>query len=146
MRGPGCIQSGSQAWVELTCMFQHSYSEREQLDLKWYYSNDEEPFLQWLPSSGREPQIRGQRFSSSITVRHLVKNTTTDQRVEQVLRLEQPTTLLSGEYHCRVATFTHEERRSHRMTVFGRNMVKVISDCRGYSRPRCWSSATVSRG
>ena len=132
--------------MELTCTFQLSYYEREQLDLKWYYSSHQEPFLQWLPSSGREPQIRGQRFSSSITVRHLVKNTTTDQRVEQVLRLEQPTTLLSGEYHCRVATFTHEERRSHRMTVFGRNMVKVISDCRGYSRPRCWSSATVSRG
>ena len=126
LTGPVSILSGSQAWVELTCTFLHFYSELEQLDLKWYYSSDEEPFLQWLPSSGLDPQIRGQRFSSSMTVRHHVTNTTTEQRVEQVLRLEQPTTLLSGDYHCRVATFTHEERRSHTMTVFGRNIVEVI--------------------
>lgn len=118
LTGPQAILSGSQAWVELTCTFKHSYSETQQLDLKWYYSNEEEPFLQWVPSAGRDPQIRGKRFSSSMTVKHHITNTTNEKRVAQVLRLERPTTHLSGDYHCRVSTFTHEERRSHTMTVF----------------------------
>jgi len=118
LRGPHSLRSGSQAWVELTCTFQHTLSESQQLDLKWYYSEEEEPFVQWVPSTGREPQIRGKRFSSGITVRQQIKNTTTEKRVEQVLRIARPSTQLSGDYTCRVATFTHEERMSHTMTVF----------------------------
>ena len=117
---PQAILSGSQVWVELTCTFKHTFSESQQLDLKWYYSNEDEPFLQWVPSTGRDPQIRGKKFNSLMTVRHHITNTTREKRVAQVLRLERPTTHLSGDYHCRVSTFTHEERRTHTMTVFGR--------------------------
>ena len=113
------MRSGSQAWVELTCTFQHTLSESQQLDLKWYYSEEEEPFLQWVPSTGRDPQIKGSRFSSGMTVRHRTTNTTEEKRVEQVLRIEKPSMHLSGKYTCRVATFTHEEKKSHTMTVFG---------------------------
>ena len=121
MSGPHSILSGSQAWVELSCSFTHTMEEYGQLDLKWYYSTQEEPFLEWVPSTGREPQLRESMLSSSMSVRHQARNTTMGRRVRQVLRLAHPTTLLSGEYHCRVATFTHEERRSHTMTVFGRD-------------------------
>jgi len=117
LRGPHAVRSDTQAWVELTCTFQHTMSESQQLDLKWYYSEEEEPFLQWVPSTGREPQIRG-GFSSGMTVRHQTTNTTEKKMVEQVLRLERPSTRMSGDYTCRVATFTHEERKSHTLTIF----------------------------
>ena len=122
LTGPQAVRSGSQAWVELTCTFKHTLSESQQVDLKWYYSDEEEPFLQWVPSTGRDPQIRGKRFSSglAVTMHYAAVNTTEDQIVSQVLRLDRPTTLLSGDYHCRVATFTHEERKTHTLTVFGK--------------------------
>ena len=143
------MRSGSQAWVELTCTFQYSLSESQQVDLKWYYSEEEEPFLQWVPSISREPQIRGNRFRSGMTVRQQIKNTTVLMMVEQVLRIERPTTHLSGDYTCRVATFTHEEKKSHTMTVFGnkkhifKSLLNLIISC---SRPRCWSYPEVLRG
>jgi len=118
LSGPQAFRSGSQAWVELTCKFQHTHLESQQLDLKWYFSNEDEPFLQWVPSTGRDPQIRGERFSSSMTVRHHISNTTDEQKVSQILRLKRPSTHFSGDFHCRVATFTHEERKTHTMTVF----------------------------
>ena len=120
LTGPQAILTNSQAWVELTCTFKHRRSEWRQVDLKWYFSSEEEPFLQWVPSTRRAPQIRGKAFAKSVKVRHEVTNTTDGREVAQVLRLEQPGTQFSGQYHCRVSTFTHEERKSHTMTVFGK--------------------------
>ena len=70
------VESGTHPWVEITCSFYFNSSEYNQLDMKWYYNNQEEPFLQWVPSSGRQPQTIGQRFKGRIETRHSLSNDT----------------------------------------------------------------------
>ena len=31
----------------------------------------------------------------------------------------------SGDYHCKAATFTHEETSTHTLTVFGENKIQI---------------------
>jgi hypothetical protein len=62
-------------YVDLSCSFSHTPQEYKELDLKWYFSTEEEPFLLWVPSSGRKPQTIGQRFKKRLEVTHSVRNT-----------------------------------------------------------------------
>ena len=72
-------------WVDLTCSFHYSQHEYKELDLKWYFSTDEEPFLQWVPSSGRKPQTIGQRFKNRLEVRHSATNNSEGVKLEQII-------------------------------------------------------------
>jgi len=119
VRGPGVVESGTQAWVELTCSLVHTRQEWSQLDIKWYRDIHEEPFLQWVPSSGRKPQTIGDR-KDRLHVKSSSSNTSIagEQLVEQVVRIEKPGIGQSGDYHCKAATFTHEETSTHTLTVF----------------------------
>ena len=76
LSGIPVVESGTHPWVEITCSFYFNSSEYNQLDMKWYYNNQEEPFLQWVPSSGRQPQTIGQRFKGRIETRHSLSNDT----------------------------------------------------------------------
>ena len=119
--GPSVIESGSKAWIELSCSFHFNTSEYKQLDMKWYFDMDDEPFLQWVPSSGRKPQTIGQRFKSRVITRHILTNTTEGYKTEQVIRVLRPTIHISGDFNCRVATFTQEYIGTHSLIVFGKN-------------------------
>merc|ERR1719195_2572198 len=107
--GPSVLENGRQQWVDLACSFTFSSPEYKQLDIKWYFDNEEEPFLQWVPSAGRQPQTIGPRFRSRVDTEHLLSNTSRGLVTSQVLRVDQPSILTSGLYHCKVATFTTEE-------------------------------------
>ena len=96
--GQSVIESGTQDGVELICSFQFSSSEYKQLDIKWYFATEEEPFLQWVPSSGREPQTVGQMFKSRVTTRHTLNNTTNGYKTEQVIHVLRPSIHMSGHY------------------------------------------------
>ena len=105
-------------WVDLSCSFHYSQQEYKELDLKWYFSTDEEPFLQWVPSSGRKPQTIGQRFKNRLEVRHSATNSSQESRIDQIIRVERPSVHLSGDYTCKVASFFAEERSSHNLLIF----------------------------
>ena len=108
--------------MELSCSFLHTKEEFDQLDLKWYRDMDEEPFLQWVPSSQRPPQVVGEEnlLTRRMNMEHMTANTTMGYRIEQIIVMEGPTVELSGEYHCRVATFSEEIINSLIMTIFGK--------------------------
>ena len=36
----------SDPWVDLSCSFLHNRQEYKELDIKWYFSDEEEQFLQ----------------------------------------------------------------------------------------------------
>ena len=57
MRVPRMIESGSQSHVILDCDYDLRETEGNQMDLKWYFRDDPQPFFQWLP--GRPPQTIG---------------------------------------------------------------------------------------
>ena len=88
-------------WVDLSCSFHYTQQEYKELDLKWYFSTDEEPFLQWVPSSGRKPQTIGQRFKNRLEVRHSATNSSEGLNIEQIIRVERPSVHLSGDYTCK---------------------------------------------
>ena len=54
---------------------------------------------------------------------HLLTNTTRGLVTSQVMRIDQPSILTSGLYHCKVATFTTEEITSHSLLIFGELVV-----------------------
>ena len=119
IRGPSAIQSGHQQWVELTCSFAFQVKEYKQLDLKWYFAGQEEPFLQWVPSSGRKPQTISSMFRGRLTVHHVLSNSSfLGYKTEQTIRVTRPNVHLSGIYACKVATFTQEDTTSHQLVIF----------------------------
>ena len=107
-------------WVSLTCSFSHTPQEYKELDLKWYFSTEEEPFLQWVPSSGRKPQTIGQRFKNRLEVTHSARNTSEGSRISQIIRVSRPSVHLSGDYTCKVASFFMEESSAHNLIIFGK--------------------------
>ena len=118
--GPSVVESGTQPWVEVNCSFYFNSSEYQQLDIKWYFDSEEEPFMQWVPSSGRQPQTIGQRFTARVTTSHVLTNITDGFRAEQVIHVFLPTIHTSGDYTCKVATFTQESASTHSLVVFGK--------------------------
>ena len=116
------VKSSHKDSVEMTCSFLHTEDEFHQLDLKWYKDTDEEPFLQWVPSTGRQPQVvgEGNLLTRRMKVGHRTMNTTMGYKIDQLIVMERPTVDMSGEYHCRVATFYEEIISTLSLTVFGR--------------------------
>ena len=119
LTGPSVVETQQHPWVDLTCSFYHTALEYTELDLKWYFSEEEEPFLQWVPSSGREPQTIGQRFKNRLEVSHSYKNTSEGYRIKEVIRVARPSVHLSGDFTCKVATFLQEERSGHNLVIYG---------------------------
>ena len=57
---------------------------------------------------------------SRVRTEHLLSNTSRGLVTSQVLRVDQPSILTSGLYHCKVATFTTEEISTHNLLIFGK--------------------------
>ena len=56
---------------------------------------------------------------SRVRTEHLLTNTSRGLVTSQVVRIDQPSILTSGLYHCKVATFTMEEITTHSLLIFG---------------------------
>ena len=57
---------------------------------------------------------------SRVKTEQLVSNSSRGLVVRQVVRVDQPSILTSGLYHCKVATFTTEEISTHNLLIFGK--------------------------
>ena len=57
---------------------------------------------------------------SRVKTEQLVSNSSRGLVTSQVVRVDQPSILTSGTYHCKVATFTTEEITTHNLLIFGR--------------------------
>jgi len=132
LTGPSQVELSSSDPVRLLCSFLHTDEELKQLDVKWYKDKDQTPFLQWIPSLSRKPQLVdesrilagnikvGFRFINSTEL--IVDKKENDwkdlKQIDQILILENITTEIAGEFHCRVATFFHDVTKSQIITVF----------------------------
>ena len=114
----------SDPWLDLTCSFLYVRQEYKELDIKWYFSAEEEPFLQWVPSSSNSPQTIGHRFRNRLTVSDRSSNASnTEFKIAQKVRVERPSVHLSGPYTCKVATFFSEKNSSHNLLIFGKHFM-----------------------
>lgn len=115
MRVPQMIESGSESHVILDCDYDLRDSEGTQVDVKWFFGNDPQPFFQWLP--GRPPQTIGDLFKDRLDLSYEVADS--DQfRKHRAIKILKPTTELSGMYRCKVSSFVDEDFMQKPMIVY----------------------------
>jgi hypothetical protein len=71
MQVPGVVESGSLPYVILDCDYDLAESEGTQVDVKWFFRDDPQPFFQWLP--GRPPQAIGELFKNRLDLSYAVE-------------------------------------------------------------------------
>ena len=117
MRVPSVIESGTKSYVILDCDYEiSSESEGTQVDVKWFFGSDPEPFFQWLP--GRPPQAKGSLFTNGrLDLSYEVEGG--DRfRKHRALKIMRPTTELSGTYRCKVSSFVDEDFMQKEMIIY----------------------------
>ena len=114
---PRMIESGSQSHVILDCDYDLlDNNEGYQVDVKWFFRDDPQPFFQWLP--GRPPQAIGEIFQDRIDLTYEVAGS--DQfRKHRAIKILNPTTELTGIYKCKVSSFVDEDFMQKPMIVYG---------------------------
>ena len=117
MRVPSVVESGKKSHVILDCDYDiSSESEGAQVDVKWFFRNDPEPFFQWLP--GRAPQAKGNLFSNGrLDLTYEVEGGNRFQK-HRALKIMRPTTELSGTYRCKVSSFLDEDFMQKEMIIY----------------------------
>ena len=117
MRVPSVVESGKKNYVILDCDYDiSSESEGAQVDVKWFFRNDPEPFFQWLP--GRAPQAKGNLFSNGrLDLTYEVDGGNRYQK-HRALKIMRPTTELSGTYRCKVSSFLDEDFMQKEMIIY----------------------------
>ena len=117
MRVPSVVESGKKNYVILDCDYDiSSESEGAQVDVKWFFRNDPEPFFQWLP--GRAPQAKGHLFSNGrLGLTYEVDGGNRYQK-HRALKIMRPTTELSGTYRCKVSSFLDEDFMQKEMIIY----------------------------
>ena len=121
MRVPTAIESGSQSHVILDCDYDLSDSEGGQVDVKWFFRDDPQPFFQWLP--GRPPQAIGELFENGrLDLSYEVAGGNEFQK-HRALKIMRPTTELSGTYRCKVSSFIDEDFMQKKMIVYCKSVV-----------------------
>nr|XP_040569180.1 uncharacterized protein LOC121118656 [Lepeophtheirus salmonis] len=115
MRVPAVVESGREPHVILDCDYDIGDNEGSQIDVKWYFKDDPQPFYQWLP--GRNPQTIGDLFKGRIDLSFVVDEKNGFKR-HRAIKIIRPTTELSGTYRCKVSSFVDEDFETKRMTVY----------------------------
>lgn len=115
MRVPTVIESGSRPHVILDCDYDLRETEGAQVDIKWFFRDDPQPFFQWLP--GRDPQTVGELFRNRIDLSYEVQGSD-EFRKHRAIKILRPTTELSGMYRCKVSSFVDEDFMQKTMTVY----------------------------
>ena len=77
---PSVVEQGRT--IDISCEFEYTEEEREELDVKWYFRDSRVPFIQWVPSTGRQPHVLVDRFKGKVdlTLRYLDKGKGVYQR------------------------------------------------------------------
>ena len=125
------VESGSKPHVILDCDYDLSdTTEGYQVDVKWFFRDDPQPFFQWLP--GHRPQTIGDIFHDRIDLNYEVAGS--DQfRKHRAIKLLNPTTEFSGMYRCKVSSFVDEDFMQKPMTVYGKRYLKILYNTMGHT-------------
>ena len=112
---PGSVEEGADA--VLGCDYGYNITEGAELDVKWYFDGSPSPFMLWVPHQRRAPQVISDTFRSHVDLGHTVGSD--PYRLYSSVRLKKVGRALSGSYTCKVSSFSTEESRTKRMTVYG---------------------------
>ena len=123
MSVPRVVQSGAEDHVVLDCDYDLNEKEARQVDVKWFFNDDNQPFFQWIP--GRKPQTIGDLFENKLDLTFKAREGTDEWYKEhRSIKIIRPTAELSGTYRCKVSSFVDEDVMQREMLVFGRAKTK----------------------
>ncbi len=71
MQVPKVVESGTLPFVILDCNYDMAAAEGNQVDVKWFFNDDPQPFYQWIP--GRPPQAIGELFKNKLDLNYAVE-------------------------------------------------------------------------
>ncbi|GBM56044.1 hypothetical protein AVEN_34741-1 [Araneus ventricosus] len=139
---PRWIQNGTEDSVVLDC--EYVYNENDlRLVVKWFFEDNLEPVYQWIPELNN-------RHTSGILKNRLdldfAVNTADTYSRFRALKIQKPSTELSGKYTCLVTSLAGQDSREQVMTVFGKQTFNdsflkllIIKPLRTAARKTCGS-------
>ena len=149
LRVPPAVESGSQPHVILDCDYDLSETESSQVDVKWYFRDDPQPFFQaskaktivtndvthsnvllwfqWLP--GRPPQAIGELFENGrldLSYEVDTHGDKTEFKKHRALKIMHPTIELTGTYRCKVSSFVDEDFMQKKMIIYCKKAISFL--------------------
>ena len=116
LKVPELVELTSNRDILLDCDFDYEESEKQQLDIKWYFNDDPTPFFFWVPFRMAKPQLIGETFKGHVDLDHTVH---ADRfKRHRAILIKRPTIELSGTYTCKVSTFEDEDVRKKPMIIY----------------------------
>ena len=113
---PSAVELGSEN-VVLDCNYQYNDTEKQQLEVKWYFNEDPTPFFQWIAGKiETKPQIIGQQFEDKLDLNYT--SGSDNYTMYRALLLHKPTIDMAGTYTCKVSSFENEDVQEAKMIVY----------------------------
>lgn len=113
------MRNGTDESVILDCEYVYTQNDIR-LVVKWFFEDDSEPVYQWIPELGVR-HVAG-ILRGKLDLKYSV-NTVDAYSKYRALRIERPSTELSGKYTCLVTSLAGQDSRSQLMTVFGESFL-----------------------
>ncbi|CAG7733551.1 unnamed protein product, partial [Allacma fusca] len=110
---PALVKNGTDEFIILDCDYNLSDTEKEGLVVKWFFNGSINPVYQWIPP--KKPQGLG-LFASRLDLTY--KASEDPYKMYRALRILRPSVELTGDYKCRVSTFSSEAYKSAAMLVY----------------------------
>jgi len=102
---PEAVEAGSEDII-LDCDFTYTEEEKSQIDVKWFFNNEEEPIYQWIMDNPKQP---GGQLISDLFRGHIIEefedNDEDSFKKHRALHIKNPLPKFSGTYKCQVSSF-----------------------------------------
>ena len=110
---PSTVLNGSVQSIVLDCVYVLENNTASGLVVKWYHNRSPAPIYQWIP--GYPPQAFG-LLRGHVNLGHVISNDR--QMRHRAIQLLRPRPELSGEFTCKVSTWSGLDTATKRMTIY----------------------------
>ncbi|XP_043230352.1 uncharacterized protein LOC122385836 [Amphibalanus amphitrite] len=110
---PTAVLNGSMDSIVLDCLYSLDNSSAAGLVVKWYHNRSPAPVYQWIP--GYPPQAFG-LLRGRVNLGHVISND--PQMRHRAIQLVHPRPELSGEFTCKVSTWSGVDTATKRMVIY----------------------------
>ncbi|XP_043206522.1 uncharacterized protein LOC122372909 [Amphibalanus amphitrite] len=124
---PSTVLNGSVNSIVLDCLYalESPNNTASGLVVKWYHNRSPAPVYQWIP--GYPPQAFG-ILRGRVNLGHVISND--PQMRHRAIQLVHPRPELSGEFTCKVSTWSGVDTATKRMTIYAPVKSMSISSSR----------------
>lgn len=121
---PPFVENGTIEPVILDCVYTYDANEDQHLVVKWFFNDDPKPIYQWIPDLNKRSYSKSKIFEGRIDRNYAIlsssKADSTDKYTKfRALKINRPTTEMTGTYSCSVTSLQGQDTRSKDMIVYG---------------------------